>query len=105
MTGQTLTRAELAETLLREVGLSRTECANLVDQVLDLITSALTRGEDVKVSAFGTFQVRHKNPRIGRNPKTGAQAQISERQVVTFRASHILKNKVNGTASDSGDDE
>lgn len=105
MAGQTLTRAELAETLLRDVGLSRSECANLVDQVLQLVTDALSRGEDVKLSSFGTFQVRKKNPRVGRNPKTGAEAEISERRVVTFRASHILKGKVNGIAVDGGDEE
>ena len=105
LVGTTLTRAELSESLIREVGLSRTDSASLVDQVFSLVIDALTREESVKLSSFGTFQVRHKNSRLGRNPKTGVQAEISERRVVTFRPSHILKARVNGVDVLESDDE
>ena len=93
-----LTRAELSEALITEVGLARSDSSALIDQVFSIIIDALAREESVKLSSFGTFQVRHKKPRLGRNPKTGVQAEISERRVVTFRPSHILKARVNGDA-------
>jgi integration host factor subunit alpha len=94
MNVKTITRQELAETVFRKVGLSRTESAELVALVLDEISSALDRDETVKLSSFGTFYVRDKNERIGRNPKTGEEAPISRRRVVTFKASILLKDRI-----------
>lgn len=95
MSVQTLTRADLAEKVYEEVGLSRNETADLVEQVLDEVTDALARGENVKLSSFGSFNLRSKGERIGRNPKTGEEVPIKPRKVVTFRASHVLKDSVN----------
>ncbi|RMH47573.1 MAG: integration host factor subunit alpha [Alphaproteobacteria bacterium] len=95
MSSKTLTRLDLTEAVYREVGLSRNESAQLVESVLDMISDALVRGESVKISSFGTFTVRSKNRRIGRNPKTGEEVPIEPRRVLVFRASHILKDKVN----------
>ena len=92
--GKTLTRADLAEAVYRQVGLSRTESAGMVEFVLDEIAEALVRGETVKLSSFATFQVRHKNERVGRNPKTGEEVPISPRRVMTFRASNVLKDRI-----------
>ena len=83
----TMTRADLAEALHRKVGLSRAESADMVEQILDHMTEALQRGENVKVSGFGTFVLRDKGERIGRNPKTGVEVPIAPRRVLTFRAS------------------
>ncbi|WP_426123038.1 integration host factor subunit alpha [Pararhizobium sp. PWRC1-1] len=94
MNVKTITRQELAETVFRKVGLSRTESAELVALVLDEISSALDRDETVKLSSFGTFNVRDKHERIGRNPKTGEEAPISRRRVVTFKASNVLKDRI-----------
>lgn len=94
MNVKTITRQELAETVFRKVGLSRTESAELVALVLDEISSALDRDDTVKLSSFGTFKVRDKNERIGRNPQTGEEAPISRRRVVTFKASIVLKNRI-----------
>lgn len=91
----TLTRADLADAVYATVGLSRTEAAEIVDAVLDAIADAAVRGENVKLSSFGTFSVRQKGERLGRNPKTGEETPISERRVITFRASHILKSRIN----------
>lgn len=91
----TLTRAELAEAIRRNVGFSRTESADWVEKVLNEIISALASGEEVKISAFGTWLTRKKAARVGRNPKTKEPATISERRVVVFRASHILKALLN----------
>ena len=96
MTGKTVTRADLSEALHEEVGLSRQECAGLVERVLDLIVETLERGETVKLSGFGVFQVRAKNARMGRTPKTGEPAAIVPRRVISFRASQIMKAKVDG---------
>lgn len=95
MKGNTVTRAQLAEAVYQEVGLSRNELADLVDTVLNEISDALTRGESVKVSSFGSFLVRMKGERIGRNPKTGEEVPIKPRRVLVFRASHVLKERVN----------
>ncbi|GIX15172.1 MAG: integration host factor subunit alpha [Paracoccaceae bacterium] len=89
MSSKTLTRLDLTEAVYREVGLSRNESAQLVESVLDMISDALVRGESVKISSFGTFTVRSKNRRIGRNPKTGEEVPIEPRRVLVFRASHI----------------
>ncbi|MEI2301556.1 integration host factor subunit alpha [Ensifer sp. MJa1] len=94
MSGKTVTRADLAESVFRKVGLSRTESAELVETVIDEICNAIVRGESVKLSSFATFQVRDKNERIGRNPKTGEEVPISPRRVMTFKASNVLKQRV-----------
>src|SRR5713101_7190304 len=96
MTGETITRARLSETVYQEVGLSRNESAELVESVIAEISAALERGEMVKISSFGSFSVRHKGQRVGRNPKTGQEVPISPRRVLVFRASHALKNQING---------
>ncbi len=95
MTGRTATRAQLTEAVYREVGLSRSESADLVESVLSEISDALSEGETVKISSFGSFFVRKKNQRIGRNPKTGEEVPILPRSVLIFRPSHVLKNKIN----------
>lgn len=95
METSTITRADLSELVYRKVGLSRTESAQLVEMVIDEICDAITRGETVKLSSFATFQVRSKNERIGRNPKTGEEVPISPRKVVSFKASNVLKQRVN----------
>ena len=94
MSGNTITRADLAESVFRKVGLSRTESAALVEMVLEEMCNAIVRGESIKLSSFATFQVREKNERIGRNPKTGEEVPISPRRVMTFKASNVLKQKV-----------
>jgi integration host factor subunit alpha len=95
MAGKTLTRAQLSEAVYQEVGLSRNESSDLVEVVLKEISEALTRGEMVKISSFGSFIVRQKGERVGRNPKTGQEVPIKPRRVLVFRASHVLKHKVN----------
>lgn len=94
MAGKTLTRMDLSEAVFREVGLSRNESAQLVEQVLGAISSALAQGETVKVSSFGTFSVRAKAQRVGRNPKTGEEVPILPRRVLSFRPSHLMKERV-----------
>ncbi|HLJ63482.1 MAG TPA: integration host factor subunit alpha [Stellaceae bacterium] len=95
MTGNTITRAQLSEAVYQEVGLSRNESAELVEIVLGEISDALARGEMVKISSFGSFAVRRKGRRLGRNPKTGKEVPISPRRVLIFRASHVLKGQIN----------
>ena len=95
MAERTLTRAHLSEAVYEEVGLSRNESNELVESVLNKISSTLVKGETVKVSSFGTFSVRSKGQRIGRNPKTGKEVPILPRRVLIFRPSQILKDKVN----------
>ena len=92
---KTTTRSTLSEAVFKNVGLSRNESANLVDSVFSEILTSLIKGNDVKISSFGTFIVREKKERIGRNPKTGEEVPITARSVVTFRASNVLKSKVN----------
>ena len=94
MAGSTLTRLDLAEAVHREVGLSRNESAQLVEDVLTHISDALVRGEQVKISGFGTFSVRQKGQRVGRNPKTGIEVPIPPRKVLSFRASHLMRDRV-----------
>ena len=98
MAGKTVTRADLSEGVYKAVGLSRNESAQIVETVLDEISISLVRGEDVKLSSFGSFLVRQKNGRMGRNPKTGQQVPIAPRRVLSFRASHVLKDKINKMA-------
>lgn len=95
MTEKNITRAELAEAVYHEVGLSSSESAKLLEQVLDEISKALERGDTVKLSSFGTFSVRQKKMRIGRNPKTGVEVPITPRRILSFRPSQILKKQVN----------
>ncbi|GLS99926.1 integration host factor subunit alpha [Sphingobium jiangsuense] len=90
----TLTRADLAETMNARIGLSRAESAKLVEQIIDLMCDALADGENVKISGFGTFVLRDKNRRIGRNPKTGVEVPIEARRVLTFRPSQIMREQV-----------
>ena len=92
---KTTTRSTLSEAVFKNVGLSRNESASLVDSVFSEILLSLIKGDDVKISSFGTFVVREKKERIGRNPKTGEEVPITARSVVTFRASNVLKSKVN----------
>ncbi len=94
MADKTLTRMDLAEAVHEEVGLSRNDSAELVETVLGHISDALVAGEQVKISSFGTFSVRDKAARIGRNPKTGEEVPIHPRRVLTFRSSHLMKDKV-----------
>ena len=91
----TLTRADMASSVYEEVGLSRVESADLVDDVFDLMADGLVDSGVLKLSSFGTFQVRKKKARVGRNPKTGVEVTITPRSVVTYKASHILKEKMN----------
>lgn len=95
MNKQTLTRAQLSEAVYQQVGLSRTESAQLVECVLEEIADSLMRGESVKLSSFGSFAVRQKGGRVGRNPKTGEEVPIEPRRVLVFRPSHVLKDRVN----------
>lgn len=90
----TLTRADLAETINRKMGLSRAESLDLVEEILDKMCSALSQGENVKISGFGSFVLRDKKERIGRNPKTGIEVPITPRRVMTFRASQLLKERI-----------
>lgn len=94
MGNRTLTRMDLTEAVFREVGLSRNESAQLVESVLKHISDALVRGETVKISSFGTFSVREKSERIGRNPKTGEEVPIHPRRVLSFRPSHLMRDRV-----------
>ena len=95
MSDKTLTRMDLSEAVFREVGLSRNDSATLVESVLDHISDALVRGEQVKISSFGSFSVRQKGQRIGRNPKTGEEVPILPRKVLVFRPSQVLKSRIN----------
>ncbi len=103
MAGATVTRAHLSEALYEEVGLSRNECGELVDTVLREISDTLTKGEAVKISSFGSFSVRQKGERIGRNPKTGEEAPILPRRVVVFRASDVLKSSIKSALTNVGE--
>jgi len=95
MTEKTITRAQLSEAVYQEVGLSRNESADLLEAVLDEISGALAQGDAVKISSFGSFSVRSKGQRIGRNPKTGEEVPITPRRVLVFRPSQLLKKKIN----------
>ncbi|MBN9491088.1 MAG: integration host factor subunit alpha [Alphaproteobacteria bacterium] len=96
MEGRTITRADLSESVFQEVGLSRNESSDLVETILAEVVEALARGESVKISSFGSFTVRDKGQRIGRNPKTGQEVPILPRRVLVFRASNVLKSLING---------
>lgn len=100
MANRTHTRMDLTEAVYREVGLSRNESADLVESILSHVSDALVRGEQVKISSFGTLQVRQKGARMGRNPKTGEEVPIDPRRVLVFRPSHILKDRINAGLSE-----
>ena len=99
MSGKTVTRADLSEAVYQEVGLSRNESAELVEAVLDEISQNLVEGDNVKISSFGSFIVRSKDGRVGRNPKTGEEVPIEPRRVLVFRPSQVLKSRVSGQSS------
>ncbi len=100
----TVTRADLTEAVYQEVGLTRKESAQLVESVLEEIASTLAQGESVKISLFATFSVRDKAERIGRNPSTGEEVPISARRVLMFRASQVLKDRINRALTPGRDD-
>ncbi|HEV7267036.1 MAG TPA: integration host factor subunit alpha [Falsiroseomonas sp.] len=102
---KTITRANLAEAIYAQVGLSRNESAALLETVLEHMSAALEAGESVKISAFGSFVVRQKGKRVGRNPKTGIEVPILPRKVLSFRPSQVLKARLNPGQSVGPDDE
>lgn len=99
MSEKTITRAQLSEAIYQEVGLSRHESAELLEGILDEISQSLVQGEQVKLSSFGTFSVRAKRERLGRNPKTGEEVPILPRRVLSFRPSQMLKKQINSGTS------
>jgi len=101
----TVTRANLAESIYSQVGLSRHESADLLETVLERVSAALEAGDSVKLSGFGTFSVRQKGRRTGRNPKTGVEVPILPRSVLVFRPSQILKAQVNGESAEGLEDD
>ena len=103
MEAKTVTRANLSEAVYQQLGLSRSESAELVEMVLQEISGAIARGETVKLSSFGSFVVRSKGERIGRNPKTGIEVPITPRRVMVFKPSNILKTRINGAPQPSDD--
>ncbi len=105
MGGKTVTRADLCEAVYQKVGLSRSESAELVEAVLREIADCLVTGESVKLSSFGTFSVRAKSQRVGRNPKTGEEVPILPRRVLVFKPSNVLKQRINGDAATEEDDD
>lgn len=104
MAGKTLTRADLSEAVHRQIGLSRSESADVVKTMLDMMSDHLVDGETVKLSSFGTFMVRAKNGRVGRNPKTGEEVPITPRRVLVFRPSQVMKNVINGLEAGMDED-
>lgn len=90
----TLTRADLAESLHKRIGLSRADSSRMVEQILSTMCDALAEGENVKISGFGTFVLRDKGERVGRNPKTGVEVPIAPRRVLTFRASQMMRDRI-----------
>ena len=103
MAGRTVTRADLSEAVYQKVGLSRTESSELVERVLSEVCDVLARGETVKLSSFGSFVVREKGERVGRNPKTGIEVPIEPRRVMVFKPSNVLKARINGLAADEAE--
>ena len=99
MSTNTVTRADLAEAVYREIGLSRAESADLVESVIDHISDALLRGENVKLAGFGTFSLRDKKERMGRNPKTGEAVPITKRRVLSFKPSQVMRERVDSALS------
>lgn len=95
MSEQTLTRADLSDAVYQEIGLSRAESMQMVEAVLDIMSDAIISGQNVKLSSFGSFIVRSKGGRIGRNPKTGQEVPIAPRRVLTFRPSQVMRDTIN----------
>ncbi len=91
----TMTKADIVETIYERIGFSKKESADIVELVFDTIKETLEKGEKIKISGFGNFVVRSKRPRIGRNPQTGQEIEISARRVLTFRPSQVLKSALN----------
>jgi integration host factor subunit alpha len=102
---RTITRADLADAVYRAVGLSRAESADMVEAVLAEISETIVQGSSVKLSSFGSFLVRAKGERVGRNPKTGIEVPIAPRRVIVFKASNVMKARINGEATSGLDDE
>ena len=92
---KTITRADVAEAIYEEVGISRKDSGDILDMMIDEIKNELVKGNDVKLSSFGTFSLRRKNPRVGRNPKTGVEANISARTVISFKPSQNMRASIN----------
>ena len=103
MGGKTLTRADLAEAVVQKVGLPRNESQDLVELILQEISTSLAAGETVKLSSFGSFVVRDKGERVGRNPKTGIEVPIEPRRVMVFKPSNVLKARINGLEIDESE--
>ena len=93
---KTITRVSITEAIYEEIGLSRKDSGDVLDMIIEEIKSELVSGNDVKISSFGTFGLRKKNARVGRNPKTGEEAEITPRTVISFKPSQILRKSVNG---------
>jgi len=100
MASTTITRSQLGEAVYQEVGLSRNESAELLESVLNKISDTLADGNPVKISSFGSFSVREKGQRVGRNPKTGEEVPILPRKVLVFRPSQVLKSQIANSGSD-----
>jgi integration host factor subunit alpha len=92
---KTITRADVAETIYEEIGLSRKDSNDILDMIIDEIIHELASGNDVKLSSFGTFSLRDKKARSGRNPKTGVEALISSRRVISFKPSQTMRKTIN----------
>lgn len=90
-----MTKAEIVEAIYEKIGFSKKESADIVELVFNTMKETLEKGEKIKISGFGNFVVRHKRPRVGRNPQTGQSIEITERRVLTFRPSQILKGSLN----------
>ncbi len=103
MAGRTITRADLCEAVYQKLGLSRAESAELVETVLKEVSDTLVSGETVKLSSFGSFVVREKGERIGRNPKTGVEVPITPRRVLVFKPSNVMKARINGQDAEAED--
>ena len=93
---KTLTRADITETLFQEIGLTRKDSGEILDMILEEISDNLSQGNDVKLSSFGTFSLRDKKSRVGRNPKTGVEAEITSRRVISFKPSQSMRKAING---------
>ena len=93
MAHRTITRLDLTDSICREVGLSRNQSAELLESIITSMSEAMVAGEDVKISSFGTFKLRDKTARVGRNPKTGEEVTIKPRRVISFRPSHLMRNR------------
>jgi integration host factor subunit alpha len=103
--GETMTKADIIEAIYQKIGYSKKEAADLVELVFDTIKDTLAKGEKIKISGFGNFVVRDKKARTGRNPQTGDAIKITERRVLTFKPSQVLRTEVNTSGGGSSDDK